>query len=538
MPFKAVIESEADMLAEKEAEYIQLKHALHLAQADRQHYIDEMQSTMSKMKKTIEKLEAERDELQEEIAVVDSKINQDKDQRITEDLANLAENKYWLQQQIAQERAKQTELEFKTRELEKNLWALINTVGTSQGAQDALDKLRKKQACLEGRVVHALKAYNDALGSNMQLRSEIDTLRMERGRFDLIYRKIDVTLTKMKNEIYRLTALTSQAYNQRDEASQRIQALSDKVDKDNQQHNMEMKELVRLIDHERKLKQFMKIKAGERDEDPQLTAWKAKKAAELEEKREQVEQTIRQYEEAFNRMLSLTKTTSTNNLVDRFLYNEDRSFALFNYVSEIYGEIEGLLNENEGVKKQIDERKTSMDRATEDKQQQLDNLKETIESIEGSTERIQAKLGETKRLLQDITTLIGNLAEKLNCDTSSLQQRLAASKEVTFETLLNYLTLVEERINNFLLIKQNIVKSDPDAPYIMKPILMGGNLQPSSTTIPTIIPPTLQPDFDEPSEEGGLKAPLSREQLHKRVLAQLRVKHSEMKKEAHVEKQT
>ena len=35
-----------------------------------------------------------------------------------------------------------------------------------------------------------------------------------------------------------------------------------------------MKELVRLIDHERKLKQFMKIKAAERDEDPQLTAWK------------------------------------------------------------------------------------------------------------------------------------------------------------------------------------------------------------------------------------------------------------------------
>lgn len=50
MPFKAVIETEADMLAEREAEYIQLKHALHLAQADRQHYIDEMQSTMSKMK--------------------------------------------------------------------------------------------------------------------------------------------------------------------------------------------------------------------------------------------------------------------------------------------------------------------------------------------------------------------------------------------------------------------------------------------------------------------------------------------------------
>lgn len=60
----------------------------------------------------------------------------------------------------------------------------------------------------------------------------------------------------------------------REEASQRIQALTDKAEKDNQQHNIEMKELVRLIDHERKLKQFMKIKAAEREEDPQLTAWR------------------------------------------------------------------------------------------------------------------------------------------------------------------------------------------------------------------------------------------------------------------------
>ncbi len=50
--------------------------------------------------------------------------------------------------------------------------------------------------------------------------------------------------------------------------------MTDKAEKDNQQHNIEMKELVRLIDHDRKLKQFMKIKAAEREEDPQLTAWK------------------------------------------------------------------------------------------------------------------------------------------------------------------------------------------------------------------------------------------------------------------------
>ncbi len=49
----------------------------------------------------------------------------------------------------------------------------------------------------------------------IELRSEIDTLRMERGRFDLIYRKMDITLTKMRTEINRLTEVTTQAYDQR-----------------------------------------------------------------------------------------------------------------------------------------------------------------------------------------------------------------------------------------------------------------------------------------------------------------------------------
>ncbi len=55
-----------------------------------------------------------------------------------------------------------------TRELEKHLWSLIHTAGSAKSAQEAMDKLRKKQTCLEGRVVHALKTYNDALGKNMR----------------------------------------------------------------------------------------------------------------------------------------------------------------------------------------------------------------------------------------------------------------------------------------------------------------------------------------------------------------------------------
>lgn len=63
----------------------------------------------------------------------------------------------------------------------------------------------------------------------------------------------------------------------RDDAQAKMIILKEKSDKDVQQHNTEMKELVRIIDHDRKLKEFMGTKGQERQEDPQLVAWRQKK---------------------------------------------------------------------------------------------------------------------------------------------------------------------------------------------------------------------------------------------------------------------
>ncbi|VEL43919.1 unnamed protein product [Protopolystoma xenopodis] len=111
---------DADGIAEREAEYNQLKLALHLAQTDRSRYVEEMEIEVSKMKcalilllRTIDDLEKERTELIESISALDSKPNRSKDQRTCEDLANLAENKDWLDQQIALEKSKHVEYDAK-----------------------------------------------------------------------------------------------------------------------------------------------------------------------------------------------------------------------------------------------------------------------------------------------------------------------------------------------------------------------------------------------------------------------------------------
>ena len=70
---------------------------------------------------------------------------------------------------------------------------------------------------------------------------------------------------------------STQAYDARDEAQAKMILLKEKADKDCAQYNAEMKELMRIIDHDRKLKEFMTIKSKEREEDELLVALRQKR---------------------------------------------------------------------------------------------------------------------------------------------------------------------------------------------------------------------------------------------------------------------
>lgn len=61
------------------------------------------------------------------------------------------------------------------------------------------------------------------------------------------------------------------------EAQEKMVLLREKAEKDIQQHNAEMKELIRIIDHDYKLREFMNTKGKDRDEDKQLVTWRERK---------------------------------------------------------------------------------------------------------------------------------------------------------------------------------------------------------------------------------------------------------------------
>ena len=67
-------------------------------------------------------------------------------------------------------------------------------------------------------------------------------------------------------DIDRIHFFAFQAYDQRDDAQAKMMALKERNEKDLAQYSNEYKELMRIIDHDAKLKAFMNMKSQERSE--------------------------------------------------------------------------------------------------------------------------------------------------------------------------------------------------------------------------------------------------------------------------------
>ena len=145
------------------------------------------------------------------------------------------------------------------------------------------------------------------LAQNAKLREDIQHLRNQRGIFDTIHKRLCKNLVGKKreqvsqlfhifftNRIFQLELIeqSTQAFDQRDEAEQKMATLQDRNQKDLAQYNMEYKELMRQLDHDTALKKFLLDKAQERWELAESCANERKKNFEAKSER-QAEKTLK-----------------------------------------------------------------------------------------------------------------------------------------------------------------------------------------------------------------------------------------------------
>lgn len=526
-------DSDDENVLEAELEKLQLHYKI--SEQQRLQYSIEVQRKIRLQNQLIKNLESEKDELKKNLNLAESKTNNIKDDQKTETLETLLEAKDRRESEIKEEKDKSKDLDLKLKEWEKKLKLKRKEVGGANAGANFAAHSKKQEKIFENRLDHALKSFNTILTQNAKLRDEIDNLRVERYRFEELHKKLEKEHQGLRQSIAEVIENSTQAYDQREEAQAKMVLMRDKEDKDKMQLNSDLKELIRVIDHDKKLKEFMKIKTQERQEDEELISWRKKKESEAAEKRrkEREEHSVEAYETKFKEIEQITGEHDLDKLVERFIQVENKNYALFNFVNELNNQVE-LLQE------QIDQIKTDMrqfeKQGIEMEEQRKRILKELEQKYRTATqlsEENEEKIKANKKILDQSRIGIESLFKKINCDRSQIDILLLSKEGVTETNMAQYLGIIDSRTDE-LLKWQGILaaKKDNVAFREKAPNYIGDG--PQSKQIKQFIPiPSTGDGYDTlgGESEDDVTKPLTRAELESRVMDGVKKREADASKD-------
>lgn len=496
--------SDADLEGFAESELEKLQRTYRIMEGDRQAYTLESQDLIRRQLAEIEKLQSERSELMKNLNLAESKCNRDKDKSNVSDLQRLLDEKDLCEEDIIKEKELHDKLDEEIKIWEKKVKDQRVNMGGNEASRTVAQKTVKRKSVLEGRLHRALSKYNIGLTKNATLRDHIQTMRIEKGRFQQLYKRLEKELKDLKQEIAQVIEASTLAYDQRDEAQNKILLLRDKSEKDLQQFNAEIKELQRIIDHDKALRSFMSAKSVTRSTEETLLSQQGRQL----KKRGDGKKSIASFESAFRQIQDITGESDMDVLVEKFIHVEDSNFALFNYVNEQNNECERLLDAIDQIQKNIDDFESEGDRLEEDRKGILLELEQSISEAQEMKERTKRRLTSTLKILEQLKQGISSLFGKIGCDGQLLNDLLGSAEGVKDDNVMQYLGLVEQRANELLAAQAYVDSKDLDRPY--NPLEHARNLlgqAPATPVQPILITPPstgFREDYD--SEDADMMA--------------------------------
>ncbi|CAK8690630.1 coiled-coil domain-containing protein 63-like isoform X2 [Clavelina lepadiformis] len=509
--------SEGDMEGfEVELEKLQRKYRI--MEGDRQAYALESQDVIRKQLAEIENLEREREDLKKNLNLAESKCNQEKDQINIADLQKLLDEKDGCINEIEEERIIHLKLEEEIQKWEKRVQNQRKKMGGGESTKHFAQHTQKRMNVLESRLDRALSKFNIALTKNSALREQIETLRIEKGKFQHLYKKHDKELKDIKREIGQIIEASTLAYDQRDEAHSKIFLLKEKSDKDLQLFNAEIKELQRVIDQDKKLRDFMMAKGYSRGGSSNFS-----QKDQENKKKGDGRVSIESYEAAFREIEEVTGSTDINKIVANFIKVEDSNFALFNYVNEQNNEIERLHDIIEGIKKKIGDFQKEGFKLESDRQQILKELEDARNGATAKCIENEQLLTATMKILHQLRLAIGSMFKRIGCDKGALNDLLGSSEGVKNDNMMQYLGLIEQRASELLSAQSYLDSQDYDKPYDPQEtarIILGQ--VPVTPVQPLLIaPPSTGDDYDSDDLEAKTdeeSRPLTQNELKERIM--------------------
>ena len=244
--------------SDAEMQLAELQRKYRIMEGNRKSYSEDSQKTIVQQRQTIEKLKQENNQLKAEIALHKKRELAPMTPSMKKSIHKAQEEADFYSHKIEEERIMADHLKREIEMFRKQSMETRRNMGGVNAARENTRNVDKQIKILENRLDKALVKFNEALAQNKALRTEIDNLRRERVVFDQIYKKLEKELTEKKKEMARIIEISNKAYEARDAAQSEMSALKSQADKEQEDFEREWKELGKMIEQDRKMKEFMK----------------------------------------------------------------------------------------------------------------------------------------------------------------------------------------------------------------------------------------------------------------------------------------
>ncbi|KAM3878034.1 coiled-coil domain-containing protein 114 [Diretmus argenteus] len=514
--------SEMDIDGIAETELAKLQRQFRIMEGDRQAYNIQAQEQIRKQRQEIEKLQKEQEELQRSLRVSES-VSRQQDSEDTQSLSALLEQRDALEEELERERQCQRELEKEISGMENKLTELRKgEASTSDTHSSQVRQTQKAIRTLENKLERALIGFNEQLTKNSHLRGELETLRVERVRFQQLQHRLDKELHEIRKDIGEVINLSTAAYDARVEAQSKMTMMREKAVKDLAQYNAEMKELERVIAHERRLKEFMTTKCSERTGQDEGQETGRRQELKEQKRMDCREESVDTLEEVFERIRTVTGEDNLDMLVSKFIQVEDRNFALFNFVNEQNNEAEALRDQISQTQGEMEQFRVAGLQQEEDHRSLLRDIDERQRETESQAGEYETQAGVVSKILDQAKTGVNSIFSKMEWDRSVIEDVLGSSAGISENNIMSYLALVEQKTNELLTMQAFLNSKDIDKDYNSKDLakfLLGQNPEMLKQNI-IVQPPVTSKDYD--IEESSLtdeeEQPLSQEELRQRIM--------------------
>merc|ERR1719401_897524 len=336
------------------------------------------------------------------------------------------------------------------------------SVGSKLFSSEASPEMRQIRV-LENRLDKAMVKHNEANSIKKTYETIVKRLKEERMGFDNQLAAIERTLKVKERDYEELLLLSHDAYHAKEMAQAELHRFEQGVMEERNQRDKEVQEKKLLVEQrvimnkrleqrEKMLKQQQEIdKAGERQL-KEMSATSDLTANVSRDYSQEERQKLSDYQEAFHAIKDATGVSEVNEVIQKFLTQEDTQRNLTNLTKENQATIDKLTEERRALRARVEELKFSSG-GNPQRRQALDDFETHLAEANEKFDRNKSKYERMAKLHIDMKAGVEHLLEKVMVVKHDNE---AGQIEMTDDNVEEVLTMCDVKLTKLLSLTQHL----------------------------------------------------------------------------------